>query len=244
MSDGSISVDCQSENNKPRILIYGDSNTWGHNPTNFKRFSENVRWPGVMKQELKSKGMEPSVFEEALNGRTTIFDDRNCVWLPPNYPNYCNGRVHLPVAAHSTKPLDIIILALGANDCKRYFNASAKMIATGMGLLVDDLRLMELGFDNNSPEIIIVAPPKLRDVNRALHSQWSLDESSYKVSAELGSCYKELAKEKDVFFVNTEDATQAGDDDGLHLSSEGHSLLGKSMAEKVIEVLRCRKSKL
>ena len=73
-----------------RILCYGDSNTWGHNPTGIDpvtgaigRYSEGVRWTGVMQREL---GEEYFVCEEGLCGRTTVFED------PTHYG--WNGYMH------------------------------------------------------------------------------------------------------------------------------------------------------
>ena len=37
---------------KKRILIYGDSNTWGYIPGTGERYSEEVRWPMVTQKEL------------------------------------------------------------------------------------------------------------------------------------------------------------------------------------------------
>ena len=42
---------------KKRVLIYGDSNTWGWNPCNdlvspLKRWDDETRWPGIMQKEL------------------------------------------------------------------------------------------------------------------------------------------------------------------------------------------------
>ena len=56
------------------VLCYGDSNTWGYNPQTKERFPRNVRWPGVLRQEL---GEDYEIIEEGLNGRTTVWDDPN-----------------------------------------------------------------------------------------------------------------------------------------------------------------------
>lgn len=45
---------------KKRIMIFGDSNTWGWNPCNdlvspLQRWDDDVRWPGIMQNELGLK---------------------------------------------------------------------------------------------------------------------------------------------------------------------------------------------
>ncbi len=54
------------------VVCYGDSNTWGYDPHTKTRFPSDVRWTGVLRQEL---GVDYLVIEEGLNGRTTVWDD-------------------------------------------------------------------------------------------------------------------------------------------------------------------------
>ena len=81
-----------------RILIYGDSNTWGYNSTGGRY---DNRWPRLL------SGYE--IVEEGINGRTTIFDD---------YKPYRNGLKGLGYALISAKPIDLLIIQLGINDLK------------------------------------------------------------------------------------------------------------------------------
>ena len=37
---------------KKRIMCFGDSNTWGANPSDGSRYPEDVRWTGVLQQTL------------------------------------------------------------------------------------------------------------------------------------------------------------------------------------------------
>ena len=60
-----------------RVMLYGDSNTWGFIPIKegapSTRYPADVRWPGVLQAKL---GDDYEVVVEALNGRTTDLDDR------------------------------------------------------------------------------------------------------------------------------------------------------------------------
>ena len=102
------------------ILCFGDSNTFGTNPKG-GRHSWNTRWPGRLQVLL---GPEYYVIEEGMGGRTTVWDD-------PLEPGRC-GIQALPMALQSHKPLDLVILFLGTNDCKAHFHASPRVITKGM----------------------------------------------------------------------------------------------------------------
>ena len=54
------------------ILCYGDSNTYGYDPSTGFRYPADVRWTGVLKRLL---GPDYTLIEEGCNGRTTVFDD-------------------------------------------------------------------------------------------------------------------------------------------------------------------------
>ena len=104
------------------LLAYGDSNTWGLVPgKNLKnRYPRNKRWTGILEDKLK----DVRVYEEGLCGRTTVFEDE----LRPDR----RGVDFLPVLLESHYPVDGVILMLGTNDCKTYYNASPYTIGKGV----------------------------------------------------------------------------------------------------------------
>ena len=55
-----------------RILCYGDSNTWGAIPNENGRYPDDVRWTGVLQNEL---GGNYKVTEELLFMMTLSKDD-------------------------------------------------------------------------------------------------------------------------------------------------------------------------
>ena len=57
-----------------RILIYGDSNSWGYLDDG-SGARHPARWPVVMAGDLASRGTEVEVIEECLPGRTSNVDD-------------------------------------------------------------------------------------------------------------------------------------------------------------------------
>jgi len=106
------------------VLCYGDSNTWGYDPTSKERFAPETRWTGVLAESL---GVAFRVIEEGLNGRTTVWDDP--------IEGHKNGQTYLVPCLASHKPIDLVVLMLGTNDLKMRFSVPADDIARGVGLL-------------------------------------------------------------------------------------------------------------
>ena len=111
---------------KKRVLCFGDSLTWGFDPDTRQRFGEVARWPRVM-GELLGGGYE--VIEEGQNGRTIATED------PAEGEK--NGLKYIGPCLESHSPLDIVIIMLGSNDCKRKFSYSSMDIAGEMQILLE-----------------------------------------------------------------------------------------------------------
>ena len=108
---------------RARMLIYGDSNSWGYLDDG-QGMRSNRRWPIEMCRYL-SETLPVTLIEECLPGRTTDLDD-------PVMGNGFNGRAHLETVLRSHQPLDHIVIMLGTNDLKARFNRSADDIAQAL----------------------------------------------------------------------------------------------------------------
>ena len=143
------------------ILIYGDSNTWGYDSARyvpeanaFQRMNEAERWPMLVQTRL---GPEYRVIEDALNGRTVVWDD-------PYLPNR-NGLQGLKAALDAHAPLQLVVIQLGCNELKDYFNLSPGMIARGMEMLVRECEVPYYGYP--APKVLLIAPaPTHPDIAR------------------------------------------------------------------------------
>ena len=203
------------------ILCYGDSNTWGCIPVTMKRYDWNIRWPGVMQRIL---GEEYHVMENALNGRTTVFED-------PIEENRC-GKVGFSVVLETAAPLDLVIIMLGTNDCKDRFYKRASDIALGMDLLVQYVKQGSYG----NPQILIASPIHLgSDWDPRGHGLVFSDRST-QVSKELAPLYEWVAQYRGCHYMDAAPYAKAVDD-SVHTSPEGHAALGKAFAQKVLEIL-------
>ena len=102
-------------------------------------------WPA------KSSGEGFRVIEEALNGRTTVRDDP--------VEEYKNGKDYLRPCLESHAPLELVIIALGINELKARFFASASDAADGAGVLVNIVQQSGAGLDGGPPAVCIAPPP-------------------------------------------------------------------------------------
>src|SRR5262249_8640281 len=110
------------------ILCFGDSNTWGYAtvPRSDERYAFDERWPSVL---AKALGTAWTAIPEGLNGRTAVHPDPvEGLWL--------DGSAYLLPCLKSHKPLDVVAIMLGTNDCKARFGVPASDIARGIGVLL------------------------------------------------------------------------------------------------------------
>jgi len=207
------------------ILCYGDSNTWGCAPEVFTRYEFDVRWPGVMKNIL---GEGYHVYEDALNGRTTVFDD-------PIEEGRC-GKEGFATALESNAPLDLVIIMLGCNDAKLRFNKEPWDIAWGVDLLIQYVKRANCGRGGKPPKILVATPVHMG-------TEWGktilgtvFDMSSTEKIKSLAGPYRFIAERNGCEFIDAGNMAKASTD-CVHLEPEGHRILGEVFAKKAKEIL-------
>ncbi|MFT4006153.1 MAG: SGNH/GDSL hydrolase family protein [Lacrimispora sp.] len=203
------------------ILCFGDSNTHGSNPDGTPaRHPYSVRWPGRLQQIL---GNSFQIIEEGMGGRTTVWED-------PLEPGRC-GLSFLPVALQSHKPLDLVILSLGTNDCKSLFCASERVIARGMSRLVEVVKRFDYGPDAAAPQILIISPIHMgKEVSHSIFE--AFDEESARKVRQLASLYEEIAVKYGCGFLDASRVAGPGTDQ-LHMDAESHKALAEAVAAMV-----------
>lgn len=214
------------------ILIYGDSNTWGYDTSRyipeadvFQRMPETERWPGLVRSML---GVEYNIIEDALNGRTVMWDD-------PYFPDR-NGLKGLRMALDSHAPLDLAVLHLGCNELKSFFHLSAGMIAYGMEKLIRECRISYYAYP--APQVLLIAPAPTHPDIAAMRSAARFGSDAYQKSLELGPLYRALAKRSGCGFIDCGELDfEINTVDGLHYSSADHAKLAPIAAAKIREML-------
>lgn len=222
------------EANTKRILVYGDSNTWGYIPVESgptERYPADVRWTGVMQAEL-GEGYE--VIEAGLSARTTDVADPTLSHISGAG---LDGSAALSATIATHLPLDLVVIMLGTNDVKTQFDRSPFRIALGMGKLVDIVEDTGsgVGTEYPTPEVLVLAPPplgKLHPEGRAERFAGGVEKTK-----ELPRYYRAIAEAAEADFLDVGSLTETDGIDGVHFSAEAHGKIGKGVADKVREVL-------
>jgi lysophospholipase L1-like esterase len=197
--------------NERVVLCYGDSNTYGWIPVTGGRFPRDVRWPGVAAAQL---GDRWHVIEEGLGGRTTIFDD-------PILPGR-NGKTYFEPCLMSHEPVDVVVIALGTNDLKVRFAASAADIARGVAILA------ETALEHDA-KVLVLGQPALGPLEDRADETAGAHEKAERVRPYL----REWAAELGFDLLELHDLVSMTAEDGFHLDTDGHRAVGEAVARRI-----------
>lgn len=207
------------------ILAYGDSLTFGANPTGGPRHAYEDRWPSTLENGLAGKAR---VIAEGLGGRTTVFDDFSSVADR-------NGARVLPTLLDSHKPLDLVIIMLGSNDLKLYLNGTAFGAAMGIKRLVQIVRQHPYDLGQKVPEVIIIAPPLPVATNHTdLHPMFSPGAEEAKL---FDVHYSRVARDLGTGYFNAASVAVADKADGVHLDPANTRAIGEGLVPLVKQIL-------
>lgn len=194
------------------IVCFGDSNTFGFNPRNGKRYDENTRWSGILKQKLKDKF---SVIEAGCNNRT-------CYSINPDSDELTGFKALTKYLKPTT---NYLILAVGLNDLQKFYSSTDKEIKEGITNLINIARKI-------APEIevVILAPSRIK--KNILNSYFSalFNEEAIEKSITMNKIYINIAKENNCKIINLDEEVETSDIDGLHYLEDEH----KKIAELII----------
>jgi lysophospholipase L1-like esterase len=224
-----------AEGTPKRIMVYGDSNTWGYIPVESgttTRYPEDVRWTGVLKAAL---GPGHEVIEEGLSARTTDLPDPT---LPQISGAGLDGSAYLPAAMATHLPLDLVVIMLGTNDLKKMFDRSPLRIALGVGKLVDVVAQTKGGVGTSYPvpEVLVLCPPPLGSL--APPARAERFAGGVEKSKALPPYYEAIARAAGAEFLDVGKLTATDGIDGVHLTPAAHKAIGTGVAEKVKTILR------
>lgn len=208
-----------------QILVYSDSLTWGIIPDTRKRLEFDERWPGVFEIALNSAGKSVRVIENCLNGRRTA-------WSDP-YKEGRDGSEGLAQVIEMHSPLSLVVLMLGTNDFQTMHNNNAWLSAQGMVKLIHIIRQAPIEPGMPSPNILVIAPPTIiKPKGPIAHKFEGAEERCINFTNEL----LQVSKEQGVYFFDAGSATPASRVDGIHLDKDQHAVLGKALADYVLQL--------
>lgn len=217
-----------------RILVYGDSNSWGYLDDRSGHPSPN-RWPRVMAKHLAQAGQPIELIEECLPGRTIDRED-------PQMGDHFNGSGPMGAILLSHQPLDLVMIMLGTNDFKKRFDKSATDIAASLIALADQAKGLGVGAGGWHGEaeaaVMIVCPPALgaladdKDFDR--FDEWI---GGREKSLALPKALSTQASDAGFHMVDANSAAQSSDVDPIHWTEATHIEFGSYMAARLQEYL-------
>ena len=205
-----------------RLLIYGDSNTFGTMPMESLGadgiFPKGERWGDHLARGL---GDAWDVVIEGLPGRNAAYDD-------PVEGDFRNGLRILPAVVMSHRPIDVMIVALGTNDQKHRFGLTAQDVALGLGRLVSEAYATgEVG------KVLVVAPPPLMLVGDFAEMFLGAEMRSVGLAVKI----ERFASENGAGFFDAGAVIGVDPLDGIHWSAEAHADLGLALVDVVRDLV-------
>ena len=204
-----------------QILCFGDSNTWGLIPATRKRYPWGVRWTSILQEKTKKDDVR--IIEEGLCVKQTFFYVQILTVI--------NVTVVLLLILESLSPIDVVIIRLGTNDCKRAYNASAEVIGKGAELLISQVKAIQ-----PQSKILLVSTIDLGDEVWKSEFDPEFSKESVAVSKQLKNVYEKVAEKENVYFLAASDFAKSSKKDMEHLSPEGHAALAEAIYKKQKEM--------
>ena len=199
-----------------KILVYGDSNTWGDNFITGERIADEKQWINILRKKYDK---EYIFLQEGLPGRLAGNDEIT--------KKYKNGKDTFKSTFRTNAPVDIVIISLGTNDLQLKYNKTSEKIINDLLWYTEileesfnDVEDRKKYFNGKNLKIIYILPINF----------------DYKVNArEIFNSECERKRQEIIkYFKNQNINIIIADDmdlfeDGIHLSYQGH----EKMAELV-----------
>jgi lysophospholipase L1-like esterase len=200
------------------LLCFGDSNTWGFNPATWERYPQDIRWPGVLQNEL---GESYRVIEDGQNGRTAVEGKA--------FAGFNSSVSDLISTLANHGPFDLIILMLGTNDLLMRSSVSPDDVGKGIDVLLEVIHHSGAGPGSSAPAALLLAPPPIGSPA----GETATPESAVTQSHLFAKRYASIAADFGCAFLNTGEIVCSSEIDGSHLDASEHTKLGLAVAKRV-----------
>lgn len=204
-----------------KIVCFGDSNTYGFSPFDGSRYEKDVRWTGVLDKLLGDKF---EVINEGKIARTIAFDDP--------YNEGSNGMADIGACIDTNEPFDLMIIMLGTNDLKAYFESTPQMIADNL------LKMCEFVREKTDARLLLASPMLLGDQIEFSQLRLEFGRQQVEYSFELAPHIQKVAEQVGAEFIDIAVVAMSSDVDCLHLVPEEHDKLGRAMYAKVLDIFK------
>lgn len=204
-----------------RILIFGDSITWGRIANRTERFDIQTRYTGVCQSLL---GYKFEVIEEGLRGRMAVG--------LPEYPEK-DGYEQFGPIFESHLPVDLVVILLGTNDTNDFANKSVEDIVIDLQKYITIINELAEVNSFKIPKILFITPPKINPANLKKETVFS---KASKKTEEIPELLAKMCNSNHVEFLNIQDKVDPCKEDGVHLNIENNKVLGELVANKVKQI--------
>lgn len=202
------------------ILAFGDSLTWGFNPTDATRHAPEDRWPHAL-----AAASGHTVIAEGLNGRTTAYDDHTA-------PVDRNGARLLPTLLTSHAPLDLVAIMLGTNDLKLFLCGSADGAARGIARLIQIVQHHPYPGGGAVPRVLVIAPPPFVPPTATERAAEEIAQSQ-----RFAPLFAAEAETAGAAFFDAGTVATCSPLDGIHLDAANTRAIGTALAPVVARLL-------
>ena len=204
-----------------KILIYGDSNTWGDNFITGERIPYEKQWVNILRKKYIDSYQ---FFQEGLPGRIAGNEE--------TVKTYKNGKDTFISTFRTNAPVDKIIIALGTNDLQiKYHKTKEKIVEDLLWYKkqieesYNDLEDQKKYFNQKLPEIIYILPINFDYKDKA---SVIFDKEKEEIRQQI---IEEFKKERKIKIITANDLELF--DDGIHLSYKGHEQMA-SLVERFL----------
>lgn len=195
-----------------RILIYGDSLTYGFDPRGLyeSRYPESIRWTDVLTRRLMETW---EVFVDAANGREIPTSKREIEIA-------CN-------AIRETMPLNLFAVMLGHNDYLTMYQPDVVEVTAHMKRFLEEvMRLDEVAMCGT--KILLMCPPAIHTLQDEFYAKYDTTNGIF------SKAYGALASHLGIEFVDTNAWDVPCAFDGVHLAEEANELFADRMEELLL----------
>lgn len=203
-----------------KILVYGDSNTWGDNFITGERIADEKQWINILRKKYNK---EYIFLQEGLPGRLAGNEEIT--------KKYKNGKDTFISTFRTNAPVDTVIISLGTNDLQLKYNKTSEKI-------INDLLWYKETLDESFSD---VEDKKKYFNGKNLNLIYILPINfDYKVNArEIFNSECERKRQEIIkYFQNQNINIIIADnmnlfEDGIHLSYQGHEKMAKLVANEL-----------
>lgn len=203
-----------------KILVYGDSNTWGDNFITGKRIPDDKQWVNILRKKYDNKYL---FLQEGLPGRLAGNEEL--------IKKYKNGQETFISTFRTNAPVDTIIISLGTNDLQLKYNKTSEKIINDLLWYKEKLEESFSDeedkikyFNGKMPKIIYILPINfdyLVNANMIFNSECERKRQEI----------IEYFKKQNINIITANDMDLF--DDGIHLSYQGHENMAKLVAKEL-----------